>query len=168
MRQSADQRTLRVFIIGLLASVAVLGVAYYLQHVENLDPCPWCIVQRLGFMAIALLALIGLLHRPGPAGAVLYGTLGALIGAGGAAAAGYQIWLQNDPERATACVGSPVETFLDTVSIGDLWPNFLQYDGPCTLKPWALFGLGIPEWSLVWYVILAAMFGSLLLRPPRY
>jgi disulfide bond formation protein DsbB len=30
----------------------------------------------------------------------------------------------------------------------------LQYDGLCTLKPWKFLTLSIPEWSLVWFLIL--------------
>ena len=168
MAQSGiDGRTQRVFIVALLVSATVLGFAYYLQYVEYLDPCPWCVVQRLGFLAIGALALIGLLHRPARGGTIFYGLVGALIGISGGLAAGYQIWLQSDPKRAGACIGSVVERVLDRLAIGDLWPNFLQYDGPCTLQPWHMFGLTIPEWSLAWFVVLAAMYASLLLRP-RY
>jgi disulfide bond formation protein DsbB len=168
MRQSLrEDRALRVFSVSLLVSAAVLGAAYYLQHVERLDPCPWCIVQRLGFLALGLLALIGLLWRGGPVLIRAQALLGALLGVLGAAAAGYQVWLQSDPERAGACVGSPVERMLDTLALGDLWPGFLQYDGPCDSQPWTLFGLSIPEWSLAWFVVLAALHASLLARP-RY
>lgn len=164
-QSSIESRTQRVFIVALLASAVVLGFAYYLQHAEYLDPCPWCVVQRIGFLLIAVLALIGLLHRPARGGAIVYGFVGALIGLAGVLAAGYQIWLQSDSKRAGACVGSTVERVLDTLAIGDLWPGFLQYDGPCTLQPWSMFGLSIPEWSLAWFVVLAAMFASLMFRP---
>lgn len=167
MRQSLrEERAQRVFAVSLLASAGVLGAAYYLQHVERLDPCPWCIVQRLGFFALALLALAGLLVRG--AGAIrLLAVVGALVAGAGAAAAGYQIWLQSDPQRAGACVGSPVERILDSIALGELWPGFLQYDGPCDLQPWNLFGLSIPEWSLAWFAVLTALHLSLLTRP-RY
>ena len=68
------------------------------------------------------------------------------------------MYLQADPVRAAKCVGSPVERILDQLDIGRIIPPLLQYDGPCTLKPWAFLGLSIPEWSLVWFVILAIAF----------
>lgn len=157
----------RINLAALAVSVAVLGFAYYLQHVEFLDPCPWCIVQRLGFMAIGLLALVAFLHGPGRAGAQVYGVIGGLLGLAGASAAGYHLWLQSDPGRAGACVGSQVERALDALRVGELWPDFLQYDGPCTLDPWTLFGLGIPEWSFAWFATLSAMYFSVLVRPRR-
>lgn len=163
-----DDRSQRVFVVALLVSAFVLGFAYYLQHIKHLDPCPWCIVQRLGFFALGLVALIGLVHHPRRAGTVFYGVVGGVIGLAGTLAAGYHVWLQSDPKRASACVGSPVERVLDTLRVGDVWPDFLQYDGPCTLDPWELFGLNIPEWSLAWFVVLTAMYVSLVFRQQRY
>lgn len=162
---SSGGRSRRVFTAGLLICLAVLGFAYYLQHGERFYPCPWCIAQRLLFISVALVCLVGLLHRPGVRGGIVYSTLGALFAAAGTAAAAYHLYLQADPIRATRCVGSPLERLLDSTAIGQLWPGFLQYDGPCTLDEWTLLGMNIPQWSLTWFAILAALFVSVLMRP---
>ncbi|HSW23468.1 MAG TPA: disulfide bond formation protein B, partial [Burkholderiaceae bacterium] len=47
---------------GLLALLAV-GVALLTQHVFDMRPCPWCVLQRLEFVAIALAAGLALLWR---------------------------------------------------------------------------------------------------------
>jgi disulfide bond formation protein DsbB len=159
----ADPRTVsdrsgRLFTWVFLACIGLLAFALYLQHVERLDPCPWCVVQRLGFMLVGLIALVGALHRPATPGTTVYAALGFSASAAGATAGGYHVWLQSDPVRAAKCVGSPVERILDQLEIGRMIPPLLQYDGPCTLKPWSLLGLSIPEWSLAWFVILALGF----------
>lgn len=151
-----------VFVAASLISAVVLGFAYYLQEVKFLDPCPWCVVQRIVYLLIGALALVALLHGPMRAGAARYGLLGGVLALAGAAAALYQVWLQADPVRANSCTGSVVERILDRVALGDLWPAFLQYDGPCTLKAWSLFGLSIPEWSALWFCVLAVLLLSLL------
>lgn len=148
----------RLFTWIFLACIGLLGYGLYLQHWKNLDPCPWCVVQRLDYMLIGLIALTGALHRPGPIGTTLYASLGFIASVAGIAAASYQIYLQIDPVRAAKCVGSPVERILDQLEIGKLIPLLLQYDGPCTLKAWSFLGLSIPEWSLAWFVILAVAF----------
>jgi len=168
----SDLRTLLtrsgpLFTSIFLACVGLLGFALYLQHWERLDPCPWCVVQRLGYMLVALIALVGALHRPGPIGTTVYSTLGLLAAGAGAAAAAYHVYLQADPRRAAKCVGSPVERILDQLEIGRVIPPLLQYDGPCALKPWSFIGLSIPEWSLAWFVILAAAFIAIPFRSDR-
>lgn len=148
----------RLFTLIFLVCVALLAYALYLQHWRNLDPCPWCVVQRLGFMLVGFIALVGALHRPGAIGTVFYSSLGFVAAGAGVAAAGYHVYLQADPARAAKCVGSPVERILDRLDIGSIIPPLLQYDGPCTLKPWSFLGLSIPEWALVWFVILSIAF----------
>jgi disulfide bond formation protein DsbB len=156
-RTVAD-RTSRLHTLILVACIALLGYGIYLQHWQGLDPCPWCVVQRLGFILVGLIALVGALHRPGPIGAVVYATLGAIAAAAGGAAAAYHVYVQSDPARATKCVGSPVERILDQLDVGSMIPPLLQYSGPCTPVSWSFLGLSIPEWSLVWFVLLAAAF----------
>lgn len=149
------ERSGRLFTLVFLACVAILGFAVYLQHAKGLDPCPWCIVQRLGFVGVGLIALVAALHRPGPGMTVFYSALGAAAALAGAAAAGYHVYLQLDPKRLASCVGGPVERLLDQTDIGSWAPPLLQYGGPCTLKDWSFLWLSIPEWSLVMFIALA-------------
>lgn len=155
--KTVADRCSRIFTLVFLACIAILGFALYLQHVERLYPCPWCIVQRLLFIAVGLISLVAALHRAGPLVATVYAMLGAATAVGGAVAAGYHIYLQADDTRAKACAGSVVERFLDTTDVGSWIPPLLQYDGPCTLAPWSFLGLSIPEWSLVCFIALAVL-----------
>ena len=45
----------------LLISLAAVGGALVSQHVYDIMPCPWCVLQRLIFVLIALAAGLGLL-----------------------------------------------------------------------------------------------------------
>jgi len=156
--RTISDRSGRMFTWGFLTCVGLIAFALYLQHVKQLDPCPWCVVQRLGFILVGLIGLVGALHRPAAIGTTIYSAIGLVAAAAGAAAGTYHVWLQSDPARAAKCVGSPVERILDQLELGRMIPPLLQYDGPCTLKPWSLLGLSIPEWSLTWFVILAIAF----------
>ena len=153
------RRGARLFALLFAGCVAVLGVALYLQHAYNLDPCPWCIVQRMIFILIGMIALTGALHRPHAFGVTAYATVIGLLSMSGIAAATYHIYLQSDPARAAKCAGSMVERLLDLTGLGSIIPPLFQYDGPCTLKPWAMLGLSIPEWSLVAYVMMLIAVG---------
>ena len=38
-------------LLALLACIAAMAGALYLQHVDGLEPCPLCIFQRIGVIA---------------------------------------------------------------------------------------------------------------------
>lgn len=153
--QTITDRAGRLFTLVFVVCLGLLGCGLFLQHVKGLDPCPWCVVLRLAFIAVGLVGLVAALHRPKGAGIAVYSVLGVLVALAGVAAATYHVLLQKDPKRAAACIDSPVERLLDASGIGDWVPPLLQYGGPCTLEPWSLLGLSIPQWALVWFVILA-------------
>ena len=144
----------RMFTLLFLACIAIIAYALYLQHYKDLDPCPWCIAQRLDYIAIGLVALIAALWRPAGVGIAVFSFLIALLAIAGGAAATYHIYLQSDPERANACTGSVLEKMLDASRLGKMIPPLLQYDGPCTLKPWSMLGLSVPEWSLLGFILV--------------
>ena len=52
-----------LLVAGAVIGIAAVGAALVSQHVFGMEPCPWCILQRLIFLAIALACLIGLAVR---------------------------------------------------------------------------------------------------------
>ena len=50
----------------VLASIVGMSFALYLEHVKGLEPCPLCIFQRVGLMAMGFVALIAFLHNRFP------------------------------------------------------------------------------------------------------
>jgi len=42
-----------------VASFAAVGVALVAQHQFGVKPCPWCVLQRLIFLAIGTFSLLG-------------------------------------------------------------------------------------------------------------
>src|SRR5688500_11070040 len=76
---------------GAIALVALgaVGAALVSQHRFGMEPCPWCVLQRLIFVAIAVAALIGLAWRA-TAGRIVAGTLVLLLALAGIASAAWQ------------------------------------------------------------------------------
>jgi len=64
-----------IYLAIFLACAGLMGFGLYLQHVENLEPCPLCILQRYAFIATGLVALIAAIHGPGRLGRWLYSVL---------------------------------------------------------------------------------------------
>ena len=49
-----------LFAFVAFASFGAVAVALVSQHAYRMDPCPWCVLERLIFVAIGVLALLGL------------------------------------------------------------------------------------------------------------
>jgi protein dithiol:quinone oxidoreductase len=47
----------------LIACVLAIGFALVSQHAFDIQPCPWCVLQRLVFLVIVIVAAIGLALR---------------------------------------------------------------------------------------------------------
>ena len=71
------------------AGVAAVAAALVTQHVYGMQPCPWCVLQRLIFLAASAAALLGLAWRS-RLGRRLSGGLVAGLALCGAAAALWQ------------------------------------------------------------------------------
>jgi len=146
----------RVFTGVFLACAALIGFGLYLQHVQTLEPCPMCILQRYAFIGIGLVALLGALHGPAAAGTALYSGLMALFAVAGGAVAAWHSWLQRFPPKVPSC-GADLWYLLDTFPLSRALPAIFQGTGECSEVQWRFLGLSIPEWALVWFLLFAVL-----------
>lgn len=135
-----------------LACLALLGFGLYLQHVENLEPCPLCILQRYAFVAVGFIALLAVLHNPARTGKRVYGALLALFAVTGAAIAGRQSWLQHYPPVIADC-GPDLEYMIESFPLSKALPMIFKGSGDCAEVVWRFLGLSIPEWALVFFIL---------------
>jgi disulfide bond formation protein DsbB len=144
-------------------SIALLGAALYLQFVEKMLPCPWCVIQRYVFTAIALICLIAafLPDRFTRMGA----GIGMLTAIGGAGTAGWLLWVQAHP--GVSCGIDPLETSLNKIFTAELLPFLFKADGLCTTVYAPVLGLSVSQWSLVWFVIFTVALGWVAFKRSR-
>jgi len=154
-----------LFFLAFAGCLALMGAALYLEHVLGLEPCPLCMVQRVFVIAFGLVCLAAALHAPGRTGRRAYAGLALLFAATGGATAGRQIWLQGVPaDQLPACLPG-----LDFMMEAD-WPilqiiaTVLHGSADCAEVNWTLFGMSIPEWSLLGFVAMVAFALVQLLR----
>ena len=69
------------FFLGFAACATLLAVGAYLQFVEELEPCPLCISQRLAILATGVIFLIGGFHNRGRKVYAVLSAAAALLGA---------------------------------------------------------------------------------------
>ena len=152
----SGRTTLRAaFVIGALACAGLLGYGYWLQYAQGLDPCPLCLVQRGFFYAVGGVFLLGALHGPARAGAWVYAALVVLFAAGGAAAAGRQVWLQHLPAEKVPACGPDLFFMLENFPLAQTLQKLIQGTGECAVVDWSFLGLSIAGWALVWFAGLA-------------
>lgn len=128
----------------------------YLQAKLGLLPCPMCVIQRIFFIAIAVIALIAGAHRPLGLTRRVYDGLLALFALAGLGESGWQVWLTYHPQLAE-CGISVEEKFLNSLPIAKWWPAMFEANGDCTSVTWTLFGLSVPELSLIAFILLFAL-----------
>lgn len=134
------------FAVLAAVSAALVGAGLVIGEIMRLNPCPLCIFQRVLYLAVAAVALLG---ASGFGARRVWGGLIALISAGGLATALYQSWLQLYPEAATQCgFGEPnlIERLVDW--LGMQWPFMFMATGFCTTKEYIL-GLTMANWSIL-------------------
>ena len=153
-----------LFLLAFLLCAGGMGAALYLEHVLDQEPCPLCIVQRIMLIGFGVVGLLGALHNPQALGRRIYSSFALLFALGGAATAGRQIWLQTIPaDELPSCLPS-LDYMLQAFPLQDIIRVVLHGTASCAEVNWTLFGLSIPELSLLAFIGCLLLAGVQLLR----
>ena len=144
------------YLAGFLICGGLILYALYLQYYEYQDPCPLCLLQRVIYIALMVVFLLGALHGPRRTGAVVYSTLLVLVSLIGAGIAGRHVWLQHLPKDKVPECGPGLGYILDRFPLVNALEKIFRGSGECAEAGWRLMGLSIAEWSLVWFILLGA------------
>lgn len=142
--------------LGFLASFGLVALALYLQVRENLEPCPLCISQRIAFMALGATFLIAALHNPAGIWRKVHGVLQFTVAAVGAGIALRHIWIQNHADEVMAECGAGFDYIFERFPFKKAIELVFKGTGECSAIDWTLFGLTIPQLSLLAFGALAA------------
>lgn len=153
-----------IFLIVFLCCLGLLGFGLYLQHVNGLEPCPLCILQRYAFVVIGFISLIAALHGPKRAGVRAYGAGIALGALAGISVAGRHVWLEHLPKDEAPSCGPGLDFIVDSFPLSKALPMIFQGSGECAEVQWRFLGLSISEWALAWFLLFLATGVMLLLR----
>jgi protein dithiol:quinone oxidoreductase len=148
-----DRRAVIVGLFGLVALVSfgAVGVALVSQHAFGMEPCPWCVLQRLMFLAIGLLAVLGLAWRSAAAGRLAAG-LGLLLALAGIAAA---LWQHFVAARSESCNLTLADKIVNATQLERLLPDVFEARASCADAAVSLLGVPYPFWSAVVFVVCA-------------
>lgn len=135
-----------------------------LQEMFRLAPCPLCIFQRVLYILIGLVGLIGFAV---PVARMLWCILVSGMAALGFGVASYQTWMQAFPDLAPECGfndPSLIERLVDW--LGMQAPSLFLATGFCTSRDWEFLGMSMANWSVVVFAGIVG-YAVLLLRHKR-
>ena len=148
----------RVFAAFTLIPLALLAEALILQHLQGQAPCPLCVLQREAFFLTGVIALAAAVHNPQPRGAAIYAAAMALAALSGLGVAIWHVWTLYHPKFG--CGIDVMEQIVNNLPTAKLLPFIFYASGDCSARHDPILGLMVPEWSLVWFMLLflAAIF----------
>ena len=146
-----------IFLFTFLASVLVMGAAFYLEYGSGLEPCSLCWVQRFFLLAFAAVNLMAYLHSPKRRGVLCYALVSLLFVVGGAASAVRQVSLQRLPPEQLMFCQPDLACMWHTLSIGEWVATLYRGNESCALVSWTVFGLSVAELSLLAFTGLGVL-----------
>ena len=127
-----------VLAVTAAGSVAAVGAAVFTQQAWGMLPCPWCVLQRLIFLAIAVACLAGLaLPRAGSLLALL------LAGCGIAAA----LWQHFVAASSASCDLTLADRIMAATGLDAAYPEVFMAMASCAEAKVNLWGLPYEAWS---------------------
>ncbi|HZV93751.1 MAG TPA: disulfide bond formation protein B [Caldimonas sp.] len=138
-----------------IVSFAAVAIALVSQYAYAMDPCPWCVLERLLFVVIGLLALLGLAWR---ASAALRGIAGIafLLACAGFAAS---IWQHFVAAKSASCNLTLADRIMGATQLDRLLPSVFEARASCADAAVTL--AGIPYDFLAAAVFLACAVATL-------
>jgi disulfide bond formation protein DsbB len=139
------------FIVAI--SLAAVGAALVSQHVFNMQPCAWCVLQRLIFLVLAAFGLLGLVLSRVAFGRLLAAGLSLLGAVSGIAAA---LWLFFYASSSTSCKLTLADRIVGGLGLDERLPEIFEARASCADAAVDLLGLPYALWAL-------AVFGTIAL-----
>ncbi len=147
--------------VMVVLPLAAVGAALVSQHVFDMQPCPWCVLQRVIFVAIAAVSLPALLLRAPLLRRGLAALALGLAGCGIAAA----LWQHFVAASSTSCNLTLADRIVSSLGLDGAWPEVFAAYASCADAAVKLAGLSYEFYSLVLFVALGAVAVGLLRRP---
>ena len=141
-------------------SFGVVVAALVSQHAFAMQPCPWCVLQRLIFVAIGVFAVLGLIWR-GPAGSRVAGTFALLLAIAGLAAA---LWQHFVAAKSASCNLTLADRVMSASQVDRLLPDVFEARASCADAAVNLLGIPYPMWSALAFVVCAVVLLRILRR----
>lgn len=141
-------------LLNTIAVVCIVSVVFALisQHVFDMQPCAWCVLQRLIFLMIAAICLLVNFSS-----SLLYQKIIALLAAITAISGIVSAWYQYSVASVTfSCDMTFADRFISrTLGLDEALPWLFGIYATCMDAAVELFGIEYSIWSLVLFAVIA-------------
>jgi protein dithiol:quinone oxidoreductase len=149
------------YLIGFAGCFATVILALVIQTQYKLEPCPLCITQRMFFMGLGVLFLIGAFINPKglkPASLMqkIFAALQVLTALGGAGWAIRHWYLQAHKGEIIADCGVGFDYMFENFPLEKMFKLIFKGTGDCAVIDWTFLGLTLPQLALITFVGFAA------------
>jgi len=135
----------------VLVSVAAVAVALVSQYQFDMQPCPWCTLQRLIFLVVGGFALLGLLIPSNGVRRVMAAG-GLMFSIAGMASA---LWQHFVAASSDSCNLTLADRIMKALGLFDLAPSVFAPMASCAEASVKLLGIPYAFWSLALFVLCA-------------
>lgn len=153
---------LMLLVLGLLCASSV-GLALLAQHHFDMQPCPWCILQRILFIVLSVLALLGAVLPSSLARRVLSG-LGLPLALGGIAAA---LWQHFVAAKTSSCALTFADKVIGLFGLDTRWPEWFEVRANCSDAAVKVLGIPFEFWALGLFAVAAGVLLINVLTPQQ-
>jgi disulfide bond formation protein DsbB len=142
----------RLLVVTAATAFGAIAAALVTQHVFDMQPCPWCVLQRLIFLGIGLAALLGLAWRSALSQRLVPLLLLLLCSLGIAAA----LWQHFVAASSTSCNLTLADRIVSGLQLDALLPEIFQARASCADAAVDLLGVPYEFWSLALFALIEA------------
>jgi protein dithiol:quinone oxidoreductase len=137
----------------MLVCIGLLSFAAYLQINLGLMPCPLCVIQRIFLALLVLVFLVGSLYTPTERSTQRFHSSLIIICSGlGAFFAARHAWLTMQPPGSVPTCSPTLSYMLQNLPLTQTLKTMFSGSGDCARDVWQLFGLNIPQWTLLFFI----------------
>lgn len=153
---------LALSLMGLACGVSVV-LALIAQHKFGMEPCPWCILQRMIFIVLTVLCLLAA-ALPSALPRRVLSAVALPLTIGGIAAA---LWQHFVAAKSASCALTFADKVITFVGADTRWPDVFEVRASCADAAASVLGVPFEFWSLALFAIVGMALLHSIVTPNR-
>lgn len=153
--------------VNLIAAIligALLSISVYLQFLENMTPCPLCLLQRGTLLVLGFVFFLAVIFYRQSILRKLLSSVAFICSLIGVILSGRQVWLQHLPPVSGATCETSLSYMFHVLPLQEVIIKIFQGGAECAETGEQFLYLNLAEWSLCWFVLFLLLSVWQLLR----